>query len=65
MKDPKYHDRMKHIDTKNNFVRDIVVHKKVVIKYIFMHLMIANLFSKPIPRDVFLSHIASWGLYRV
>lgn len=30
-KDPKYHYRIKYIDTKYNFVRDIIAQKEVVI----------------------------------
>ena len=41
-KDPKYHEKTKHIDIKYNFVRDMVAHKKVNMKYISTHEMIAD-----------------------
>ena len=31
VKDPKYHGRTKHIDTKNNFVRGIIAQKEVIL----------------------------------
>ena len=34
VKDSKYHGRTKHIDTKNNFIRDIIAQKKVILKYL-------------------------------
>jgi hypothetical protein len=36
-KDPKYHSKTKHIDTKYNFVRDMVVKKQVCMQYIYLH----------------------------
>ena len=33
-KDPRYHNKSNHIETKYNFVRDIVAQKEVKIQYI-------------------------------
>ena len=33
-KDVKYHNKLKHIETKYNFIRDILGKKEVVIRYI-------------------------------
>ena len=63
-KDPKYHYKTKHIDTKYNFVKDIVAHKEVNMKYISMHNMVANPLTKPIPRDIFIKHVKSQGICR-
>lgn len=65
LKDPKYHGRTKHIAIKNNFVRDIVANKEVVVKYISTHRMVADPFTKPIPRYVYLTHIRALGLRRI
>ena len=64
-KDPKYHCRTKHIDIKYHFVRDIVVQKEVIPKYISTKQMVADPFTKPVPRDTFLSHVKSLGLRRL
>ena len=63
-KDLKYHGKTKHIDTKYNFVKDMVARKDVNLEYIFTHSMIADLITKPIPRDVFIGHVKSLGLRR-
>ncbi|KAL1209293.1 Retrovirus-related Pol polyprotein from transposon TNT 1-94 [Cardamine amara subsp. amara] len=65
MKDPKYHERMKHIEIKHSFVRDIVAKKEVILKYISTHKMVADPFTKAIPRDVFNAHVRALGLRRV
>jgi hypothetical protein len=64
-KDPKYHSKTKHIDTKYNFVRDMVVKKQVCIQYISTHKMMAGPFTKTIRRDVFVGHIKSLGLCKL
>ena len=64
--DSKYHCKTKHIDTKYNFVKDMVAHKEVNMKHISMHKMIAYpLLTKPIPQDVFVKHVKSQRLNRV
>ena len=65
MKDPKYHGRTKHIEIKHSFVRDIVAKKEVILKYISTHKMVADPFTKPIPRDVFNVHVRALGLRRI
>ena len=64
-KDPKYYGHTKHINTKYNFVRDIIAQKKVSVQYIFMHEIIADPLTKPISRDVFLRLVRSLGLHRI
>jgi len=64
-KDPKYHSKTKHIDTKYNFVRDMVARKQVCMQYISTHKMVADPFTKAIPRDVFIGHVKSLGLRRL
>ncbi|XP_050207760.1 secreted RxLR effector protein 161-like [Mercurialis annua] len=64
-KDPKFHSRTKHIDSKYNYVRDIIAKRELVVQYISMHQMVADPLTKPIPRDVFLAHVKSLGLRRI
>jgi hypothetical protein len=58
---PKY-SKTKHIDTKYNFVRDMVAKKQVCMQYISTHKMVADPFTKTIPREVFVDHVKSLGL---
>ena len=52
-KDPKFHCKIKHIDTKYNFIKDMVARKEVNMKYISTRDMITYPLTKPIPREVF------------
>jgi hypothetical protein len=64
-KDPKYHSKTKHIDTKYNFVRDMMAKKQVCMQYISTHKRVADPFTKAIPRDMFVGHVKSLGLHRL
>ena len=64
-KDSKYHSRTKHIDTKYNYIRDIIAKREVAVQYISTHKMVADPLTKPIPRDIYVSHVNSLGLRRV
>ena len=50
VKDLKYHGRTKHIDTKNNFYKDIISQKEVILKYLPTHEMVVDPFMKSIIR---------------
>ncbi|KAK4384341.1 Retrovirus-related Pol polyprotein from transposon TNT 1-94 [Sesamum angolense] len=52
-KDPKYHGRTKHIDTRYHFIRDSIAQGEVVLRHIPM---IADPFTKPLRRDAFHRH---------
>lgn len=65
--DPKYHRKTKHVDTMNtkyNFAKDII-EKEVILKYMLAHSMVADPFTEPIPRDIFIDHVRSLGLHRI
>ena len=64
-KDPKYHYKTKHIDTKYNFVKDMVAYKEVNMKYIFTREMVVNPLTKLILQDIFAKDVKSQGLCRV
>lgn len=56
-KDLKYHSEAKYIDIKYNSIRDIVQQIEVGLKYISTHQMVVDTLTKPIPCDVYFSHI--------
>ena len=65
VKDPKYHGRSKHIDTKNSFIRDIIARKDVIMKYLPTREMVVDPFTKSISRDMFSARVKSLGLRRL
>ena len=52
-KKPKDHGRTKHIDIRYHFVRNTVENKLVELRYCSTDLMIADAFTKPLPRVKF------------
>ncbi|KAL0378718.1 UNVERIFIED_CONTAM: Retrovirus-related Pol polyprotein from transposon TNT 1-94 [Sesamum radiatum] len=64
-KDPKYHGRTKHIDTRYHFIRDSVAQGEVVLRHIPTNDMIADPFTKPLRRDAFHRHVSSMGLRKI
>ena len=65
VKDLKYYGRTTYIDTKNNFIRDIIVQKEVVLKFLPTCEIVVDPFTKSIPRYMFFKHIKSIGLHRL
>ncbi|SPC64033.1 related to retrotransposon protein [Ustilago sp. UG-2017b] len=51
-KDPAQHWKLKHIDTKYHFIRDNVQDGKVKIKYIGTEDNLADIFTKPVGKEV-------------
>ena len=64
-KDPKYHEKSKHIDIQHHYIRDMVTQGEVVLRHISSGSMVADPLTKPIARDVFISHVGSMGLRRI
>ena len=64
-KDPKYHEKTKHIKKRYHYIRDVIIEKDVVLKYISTSNMVADPLTKPIARDVFVKHVRSLGLCRM
>ena len=52
-KDPKYHNKTKHIDIKYYFVRDVVASGEITSQYISTREMIVYHFKKAMSRDLF------------
>ena len=64
-KDLKYHNKIKHVYIKYNFVRDIVASGEINLQYIPTREMIVDPFTKAISRDLFEKHVMALGLRRI
>lgn len=63
-KDPKYHGKIKHIEVKYNFIKDMIAHKEMVPEHILTSQMIANLLTKPNTTKSFKAHVRELRLRR-
>ncbi|KAK3012400.1 hypothetical protein RJ639_010565 [Escallonia herrerae] len=52
-KNPVFHERSKHIDTKYHFIRECVSKKEVELEYVKSQDQVADIFTKPLKIDVF------------
>ncbi|XP_019248334.1 PREDICTED: uncharacterized protein LOC109227589 [Nicotiana attenuata] len=52
-KNPVYHDRSKHIDTRYHFIRECIAKKEVKLKYVKSRDQVANIFTKPLKFEDF------------
>ena len=64
-KDPKYHGKIKHIQIRYHFVREMITQNEVVLKHIPTNQMVVDPFTKPIASDEFARHVRSLGLCRM
>jgi len=53
-KNPIFHDRNKHIDTRYHYIRECVSKKDVQLEYGKTHDQVANIFTKPLKREDFI-----------
>ena len=53
-KNPVMHSKTKHIAIKYHFVRELVQVKEVRLEYVHTKEQIADIFTKPLPKDAFL-----------
>ena len=53
-KNPVFHDRSKHIDTRFHYLQDCIANKKVEVKYMKTQDQVADIFTKPLKYDVFI-----------
>lgn len=60
-KDFKYRSKLKQIETKYNFIRDILAKKEVAIQYMSTHSMIIDPLTQVVTRYIFASHTRSFG----
>ncbi|KAK4339008.1 hypothetical protein RND71_040470 [Anisodus tanguticus] len=63
-KDTKFHCKIKHIDIKYNYTRDMLRCKIVNVKYVSIKDMLADPLTKPLSKDAFMRHTRSQGLCR-
>ncbi|KAK2991758.1 hypothetical protein RJ640_015492 [Escallonia rubra] len=52
-KNPVFHDRSKHIDTRYHFIRESIAKKQVQVKFVKSEDQDADIFTKPLNREVF------------
>ena len=52
-KNPVMHAKTKHIAIKYHYVRELVEDKQVKMEYIHSKEQIADIFTKPLPKDAF------------
>jgi hypothetical protein len=52
-KNPMMHSKMKHILIKCHFLRERVVEKNIGVEYVGKKEQVANIFTKPLPREAF------------
>ena len=52
-KNPVMHSKTKHIPIKYHFLREQVLEKKVKLEYVPSKEKVANIFTKPLPREAF------------
>jgi hypothetical protein len=64
-KDPKYHEKTKHIKMRYHNIRDVITEYDVILKHISKNSMVTDPLTKPIVRDVFVRHMRSIGLCRM
>lgn len=51
-KDPKHHDRVKHVDIRHHFLRERVQQKQLIIEYVDTHLQLADGLTKAVNGNV-------------
>ena len=45
-KNPVFHDKSKHIDTRFHYLRDCIANKKIKVKYMKTQYQVADIFTK-------------------
>ncbi|KAK2973657.1 hypothetical protein RJ640_017029 [Escallonia rubra] len=52
-KNSSFHDRSKHIDTRYHFIHESIAKKEVQVKFVKSEDQVADIFTKPLNREVF------------
>ncbi|KAK2984034.1 hypothetical protein RJ640_001195 [Escallonia rubra] len=52
-KNPVFHDRSKHIDTRYHFIHESIAKKEVQVKFVKFEDQVVDIFTKPLNREVF------------
>ena len=61
-KNPQHHNRTKHIDVRFHFIRESTQNGLIKLVYLPTGEMVADLLTKPLPRERHEKHINSMGL---
>ncbi|KAH9745452.1 hypothetical protein KPL70_004078 [Citrus sinensis] len=61
-KNPVFHDRSKHIDTRYHFIRECIARKEVQIKYVKSQDQAADIFIKPLKQEDFQKLVFKFGV---
>jgi transposase InsO family protein len=62
-KNPEFHARTKHIDVQHHFIREQVVKGAVKLSYVRTGVMVADIFTKALPRNRHMSLVKLVGLH--
>ena len=60
---PQFHNRTKHIDIRYHFVRDTLAAGEITLRYLPTADMVADVLTKPLPRDKHKKHSGTMGLH--
>jgi len=63
VKNNKFHERTKHIDTKYHHVRDTLAQGLIAIEYVSTHEMTADILTKALVRETHWKHLHRLGLF--
>ena len=64
-KNPVYHDRSKHIDTRYHFIRECIEQGKVEVDHVRTEEQLADIFTKALGRVRFLELRQALGIMKV
>ena len=59
-KNPIFHDRRKHIDTRYHYIRECIARKDVQLEYVKSHDQVVDIFTKPLKQKD-LSKLIDWS----
>ena len=60
---PQFHNRTKHIDFRYHFVSDTLTAGEITLEYLRTADMVADVPTKPLPRDKHETHSGAMGLH--
>ena len=63
-KNPVFHDRSKHIDTRYYYIRECITRKDVRLEYVRSNDQIADIFTKPLKREDFIRLRKALGIIK-
>lgn len=64
-KNPVFHERSKHIDTKYHFIRECIERREVELNYVKSQDQISDIFTKPLKSDAFNKFRSLLGIIKI